>query len=307
MKRILVAGEINVDLILQGYESFPTPGKEVLVRDSLLALGSASAICAVGLARLGDPVAFIGKLGCDTWGDYCLHEMAAAGVDVSAVLPDPGLKTGLTVSLASFTDRALVTYIGSIDALSAADVADGLLQGSGHLHVSSYYLQRRLRPGCRELFARARRLGLTTSLDCGFDPTERWEPDLLATLQQVDLFFPNEVELAAVTGLSDPSEALRALQNGRTRTVAKLGPRGCMTLDGSTVLHVEAFAVQPVDTTGAGDSFNAGFLHGFLHGKPLRDCLRYGTACGALSTRGLGGTASQPDARELEHFIGGRS
>ena len=302
MKRVLVVGEINVDLILQGYHVFPEPGKEVLVDDFVMVLGSASALCAMGLARLGDPVAFLGKTGADPWGRFCLAAMAERGIDVSRVVQDPALKTGVTVAISSPSDRALVSFLGSIAALSSEDVGPDALRGSSHLHISSFFLQERLRPGVRELFARARGEGLTTSLDTGCDPADRWE-DVRDVLTEVDVFFPNEVELRGISGSEDPAEGLGRLDNGRTRIVAKLGAQGAMTLEGGEPLRVPAYRVAPVDTTGAGDSFNAGFLHAWLAERPIADCLRLGAACGALSTRGLGGTATQPTADEAAAFM----
>jgi sugar/nucleoside kinase (ribokinase family) len=173
--------------------------------------------------------------------------------------------------------------------------------------VSSYYLQESLRPGVAALFREARAAGLTTSLDPGFDPSERWEPDLLETLAHVDVFFPNEVELRALSRREEPEEALRSLQRGSTRVVAKLGAEGAMTIDDSgRLLRAPAPPVEVTDTTGAGDSFDAGFLHAWLRGEGLIDCLRLGVACGALSTRGLGGTATQPDRDEARAFLAAR-
>ena len=307
MKRVLFAGEINVDLVLQGYRDFPAPGREVLVSESALVLGSATAIMAMGLARLGTPVAFAGKVGDDLWGSYCLADMAARGLDVSRVARVPGLKTGITVSITHPGDRALVTYLGAITSLTGADVPDTALRGHHHLHVSSFFFQDGLRPDVPDLFARAHRLGLTTSLDTGFDPSERWDGGLREALRETDLFFPNEVELAAVSGCEDPAAGLRGLTNGRTRVVAKLGEQGAMTLDGQEVVRVPAYRVDAVDTTGAGDSFNAGFLHRWLQGAPLADCLRLGAACGALSTRALGGTEAQPTLAEAEALARSRA
>jgi sugar/nucleoside kinase (ribokinase family) len=303
MKKILVAGEINVDLILQGYRDFPAPGKEVLVDDFSMVLGSASAICAMGLARLGSPVAFAGKVGDDPWGRFCLEAMAERQIDVSRVVRSPALKTGMTVAISSPSDRALVSYLGAIRALTRDDVEPATLQGFDHLHVSSYFLQEGLRPGCRDLFADAHRAGLTTSLDPGYDPSESWEGGFAETLLETDLFFPNEVELYGLTRERDPEEALRRLANGRTRTVAKLGRDGAITLDGGRAVRVAAFPVAPVDTTGAGDSFNAGFLHAWLQASPIVECLRLGAACGALSTLGAGGTFAQPTLPEAESFM----
>jgi sugar/nucleoside kinase (ribokinase family) len=303
VKRVLVVGEINLDLILSNYQAFPALGREVLVEDAVATLGSASAICAVGLARLGTPVAFLGRVGADQWGEQCLDAMRKAGVDVSRVIRDASLKTGLTVSITSARERALVSYLGAISALRASDVPDAALRGFDHLHVSSYFLQQGLRPGLASLFARARAASLTTSLDPGFDPSELWEPDLLETLRSVDVFFPNEVELCALARCAAPAEALRMLQNGSTVIVAKLGAEGCACLEDGRLLEVPAFPVEAVDPTGAGDSFDAGFLHARLSGLSLRDCLRWGAACGSLSTRGLGGTGRQAARSEVEQLL----
>ncbi len=303
MKKVLCAGEINVDLILQDRSAFPVLGKEVLVEDSQLVLGSATAIMAMGLARLGTPVAFVGRVGDDVWGRYCLEAMAGRDIDLSRVIRGGSLKTGVTVSITHPGDRALVTYLGAISALTGADVPDAAMAGLDHLHVSSFFLQEGLRPHLPELFARAHRAGLTTSLDTGFDPSGRWDGGLRETLRETDLFFPNEVELAALTGTEDPAEGLRRLGGGRTRVVAKLGKDGAAALDSEEVVRVPAYPVEAVDTTGAGDSFNAGFLHRWLADAPLVECLRLGAACGALSTRGLGGTATQPTLGEAEALV----
>ena len=304
--KILVIGEINVDLILQGYQTFPEPGKEVLVEDTHLTLGSSAMICAVGLARLGNQVAFIGKVGPDTWGDFCVNRMREEGIDVARVVRDPGVKTGITVSISSRRDRALVSYTGSAMELRPEEIPANFCEGFAHLHISSFFLHTRLRPSIAALLARARGMGLTTSLDPGFDPAEQWRPDVLEAARECDLFFPNEVELAAITGRPDVEAALHSLQNGRMRTVAKLGAAGSVTLDGSQALRAAAMPVAVVDTTGAGDSYNAGFLHGWLRGWPLAECMRFGAACGALCTLALGGTTNQPTEAQARAFLGGQ-
>ena len=297
--KILVAGELNPDLIFSGLTTFPQPGREVLAERLSIQLGSSSAILAAGLAKLGNEVSFIGKIGPDYLGKFSLGELERSGVDVSNVIIEDGLTTGVTVSI-SVEDRALMTCLGAIAALSASDVPEQLLRQFRHLHVASYYLQRALRPGLAGLFALAHRLGLTTSLDPGCDPSGLWGSDIVELLPVVDVFLLNEVELAAVSGSSGVKEGIRSLSNGRTLTVAKLGERGCAALDDSGLQCVPALRVDVADTTGAGDSFDAGFLHGWLGGMSLRDCLRCGTICGGLSTRGLGGTSSQPDWTEVE-------
>jgi sugar/nucleoside kinase (ribokinase family) len=300
---ILIAGELNPDLLLQNYRMFPQPGTEVLVEDLLLTLGSSSAICAVGLARLGDRVTFAANVGADTYGDFCVGALEREGIDVSLVNRRADLKTGITVSITSSTDRALVTYPGAIASLRAEDLPKGVFAGCRHFHVSSYFLQDGLRPGLKRLFAEARRAGLSTSLDTGYDPSEQWSVDLIDTLQEVDVFLPNESEIQCITKRQDVVDGLRALANGHTLVVGKLGKEGCISLEHGALVKVDAFPIQAVDTTGAGDSFDAGFLHAWLRNRPIEDCMRLGAACGALSTRGLGGTATQPNEEEAESYV----
>jgi sugar/nucleoside kinase (ribokinase family) len=303
---ILIAGELNLDLILQNYRSFPALGREVLVDDVTLTMGSASAICACGLAKLGNRVTFVGKVGSDSWGDLCKSNLASCGVDISRVLVDPALKTGITVSITSPTDRALVTYPGASTALEASDFQPESFHGFRHLHVSSFFIQQGLRPGIQRLLSLASECGLTTSLDPGFDPDEKWGRDLLDALSSVDVFLPNEIELEGVTGLRDREQALRSVANGRTLTIAKLGVDGCIALESGNILAIPAFPVEPVDTTGAGDSFNAGFLHAWLRGASLPESMRFAAACGALSTLSAGGTNAQPSEQQARDFLANR-
>ena len=306
MSRIVVVGELNPDLILSNYSSFPQLGREVLVEDCTLTMGSASAICAMALAKLGNEVAFISKVGRDAYGDFCLAILSRAGIDVTRVERDPEVKTGITVSVSSSRDRALITYLGAIGAYDGANVTADSLAGRQHLHMSSYFLQERLRPRVAELLRTASELGLTTSLDPGFDPTEQWGAGLHEALAQADLFFPNEVELRGLGGSEIPEVSIGRLANGRTLVVAKLGALGCLALSGGRIVRQAAFPVRPVDTTGAGDTFNAGFLHLWLRRQPVEQCLRFGAACGALSTLAAGGTGNQPTETEALEFINSR-
>src|SRR4030095_8668514 len=208
-------------------------------------------------------------------GRFCLEAMRARGIDLSPVVLDPAIKTGVTVAITSPSDRALVSFLGSIAALREADVPRTLFRSADHVHVSSYYLQEGLRPGIAKLFREAKAAGLTTSLDPGFDPSEKWEPDLRETLAHVDVFFPNEVELRALSGGAHPDKAVRSLQKGGVQIIAKLGAQGALALDrDGKAFRVAAPKIAVVDTTGAGDSFDAGFLHAWLSGATLGDCLR---------------------------------
>jgi sugar/nucleoside kinase (ribokinase family) len=301
--KILVAGELNPDLILGNCAAFPAPGKEVWVDDLDLTLGSSSAICAVGLARLGDSVTFASRVGADAYGDFCIDALRSSGVDASLVERRSELKTGITVSITSTADRALVTYPGAIAALRAEDLPDQVFTGYDHFHVSSWFLQDGLRPGLKERFAAARRAGLTTSLDPGYDPSEQWSPKLLDVLAEVDVFLPNEVEIRGIAGCADLEAGMRELDNGNLLVVGKLGAEGCAARYRGGMIRMAALPVEVVDTTGAGDSFNAGFLHAWLRKQKLSECLRFASACGALSTRGLGGTATQATEKEATDYL----
>jgi len=304
MKHVVIAGEINVDLIFAGLPALPQLGREILAQTYTQCAGSSSMIIAMGLARLGRPVRFVGRCGDDAFGRFCLDALRERGVDTQAVIVASTLRTGVTVAISTNGDRALLTWPGAIAELAADDVSDAVLAGAQHLHVSSYYLQTKLRPGLGELFARARAAGLTTSLDPGSDPDACWGREIFDALHHVDVFLPNQGEACALTGTNTPEDALRALDNGITRNVVKAGSRGAFAFAHDTLVFAPAYALNPVDTTGAGDSFNAGFLHAWLRDLPLRDCLRWGNACGALSTRGVGGTATQATVDEALAMIG---
>ncbi len=304
--KILVVGELNADLVFGGLQSLPLPGREVLAKDFSLELGSSSAICAAGLAKLGATVAFLGKVGADEMGAFCIQALRLAGVDVRLVRADPGLKTGITASC-SAEDRALVTYPGAIAELTASEIPMATLGEFQHLHVSSYYLQTGLQPGLAGLFAKAKALGLTVSLDPGYDPSGRWSQNILEVLRHCDVFFLNEVELAGLAGTDDVAAGLRAIGGNARLTVVKLGPRGCAAWGDGQMYEAEAIPVDVVDTTGAGDSFNAGFLRAWLHGATIEESLACGSICGGLSTRRLGGCGGQAAWPEVERMLHGRA
>jgi sugar/nucleoside kinase (ribokinase family) len=300
---IVVAGEMNVDLILTGVDALPAFGTEMLATGASQVPGSSSMICALGLAKLGDTVRFVGRVGDDDRGRFCVAALRDAGIETDAVITDGAQATGLTVALSCATDRALVTFPGAIADLGGADIPDTLLRGAAHLHISSYFLQRNLQAGIIDLLVRARAAGLTVSLDPGFDPEGTWDAGLLAALRLVDVFLPNAVEACALAHTDDVEAALRTLAAIGPTVIVKHGREGCLALDGERVVRVPAFTVAAVDTTGAGDNFNAGFLHAWLRSHPLAHCLRWAAACGALSTRALGGTPAQAGVAQVRALL----
>lgn len=302
---VVVAGEVNVDLILTDEVVRPIFGQEKLVQDATLTMGSSSVIFACQAARLGLKVAFVGKAGRDTLGDFMLAGMRERGIDVSRIERVEQPKTGITVVLSEPRDRAMFTYAGTTTELTEADVPDELLRSACHLHVSSIFLQERLHPGLEKLLARARKQGCSVSLDTGWDPREDWDGGLHRALRQVDVFLPNEEEAPPIAGVETPAEALEHLAALVPVVAVKLGSRGAMAARGEERAVVPAYRVEVVDTTGAGDSFDAGFLYGILAGWPLEKSLRLGAACGALATRAAGGTTSQATLDEAMALVGG--
>jgi sugar/nucleoside kinase (ribokinase family) len=190
----------------------------------------------------------------------------------------------------------MLTYLGAIAQLRAEHVERQMVARARHLHVGSYFLLDGLRPGLAGLFAEARGLGLTTSLDTNWDPREEWQ--LGGLLNQCDLLLPNEAEARQLAGGGELEEALERLA-GRVGTVAvKKGAAGAIARRGDEVARQEPRPAAVVDTVGAGDSFNAGFLYGFLKRWTLERSLGLAVACGSLSTRAAGGTAAQPTLDE---------
>lgn len=297
---LLVVGEINPDLILRG-DVTPAFGQvEKLVDDATLTIGSSSVIFACGAARLGLRVAFAGVVGDDVFGQFMVSQMLARGIDTSAIVLEPSLHTGLSVILSRATDRAILTFAGSIAALRYEQIDLAMLDRARHLHLGAFFMLDALRPDVPRLFSEARQRGLTTSLDTNYDPTERWDGGLRQVLPLVDVFLPNEAELCAIGGSPDPDAALAALAQQVPIVAAKLGSYGGVARRGSTIAHAPALPVAVVDTTGAGDTFDAGFIYGFLHGWELAATLRLACACGSLSTRAAGGTAAQPTLAEAQ-------
>ena len=296
---VLVAGEINPDLILSSPGLTPQFGQhEILVEDAALTIGSSSAIFACGAARLGLKVAFVGVAGRDQFGEFMLTSLRKRGVDISHVILDENLKTGLSVILNRGTDRAILTYLGGIAALRADQVKDSLLEECRHLHVAGYFLQDGLRPGLPDLFVRAGSYGLSTSLDTNWDPMEKWE-GLQQVLPLTDVFLPNESEILSLTRKKTLEEALRELSAMGILAAAKLGPLGAAACKSTEIVRVPSIQISPIaDTVGAGDSFDAGFVYGYLQGWDLSRTLKLASACGSLSLRKHGGTEAQPDLEE---------
>lgn len=300
---IVAVGDLNADLILAG-DVTPVFGQvEKLIDDATLTMGGSTSIFACGAARLGLSVAFVGKVGCDPIGDYLLDTLQARGIDIAGVRRDVRVKSGLTTVLSRGVDRAMLTYLGTLGILAYEDVDWSIVQRARHLHMGSYYMLDMLRPDAPHLFAEARRHGLTVSLDTNYDPTEQWDGGIGAALAHVDIFLPNETEAKAIGRGATWQEGLDHLAAQVPTVALKRGGDGAIARRGAEIAEARPLPVTVVDTTGAGDSFNAGFVYGHLAGWSLQRTIDFAAACGSASTRAAGGIESQPTVEEAGKLL----
>ena len=301
---VCVVGEINPDLILYGLPRQLKPEQETLINGFRLTLGSSSAIFAHNLAVLGTRVGIVSTIGGDLLGKMALEALATAGVDVTHVSAKSSTaSTGLTVILTQPEHRFIFTYPGTMFELRYEDLDLDYIFSARHLHLSSYFLHKALRPRIADLFRAAKAKGLSTSLDTNDDPEDKWGEDLRAVLPHVDIFFPNEREAKKIAATGDLEQAIQKLSQICQSVVVKLGAKGAIASKGAAEWRSEGMPVAVVDPVGAGDSFDAGYIHRFLQGGTPENCLEFATAAGALSTTREGGTEAFKDRSSVEGFF----
>lgn len=302
---VCVVGEINCDLILHGLPEKLEPEKEILARDFQITLGSSSAIFAHNLSALGTRVGIVSMIGDDPLGRIAVGRLVDSGVDVSAVKKSPTkTSTGVTMILAQEGSRYIFTYPGTMVEFCFEDIDQEYVFSARHLHVSSYFLHRALRPKLARLFREAKIKKLTTSLDTNDDPENVWGKDLFEVLPYVDVFLPNAREAKAIARSSDLDQAMGKLCALSRLVVIKLGAEGAMAREGTTEWRDEGIRVDSVDPVGAGDSFDAGFIHKYLAGASREECLRFANLAGAFSTTHAGGTEAFRDRSAMTQFFG---
>jgi sugar/nucleoside kinase (ribokinase family) len=295
---------LNLDLILYGLPRELPEERELLADGMNLTLGASSGIVAHNLACLGSRVGFISRIGDDPLGQIAVERMAAGGVDTSKIKRVTGsTKTGLTVILHHEGARNILTYPGTIFDLAFEDLDFDYLADSLHFHLSSFYLQRGLKGRITEIFQKLKDAGLTISLDTNDDPDDGWGGELPDALRLVDVFLPNEREIRKVAGTDNLEAAIERVAEIVPLLVVKIGPQGAIAQRGRERVVAPPVKVTPVDTVGAGDSFDAGFLSQYVRGADLQTCLATGNLGGALSTTRPGGTEAFRDAEYREHFL----
>ncbi|NLF79513.1 MAG: ribokinase [Chloroflexi bacterium] len=305
MTRIVVVGSANVDLVVQA-PHIPRPGETVLGRDFVMALGGKGANQAVGVARLGAEVVFLARVGKDSFGDQCLDGYAREGINTSYISLDPEEATGValivdandgenSIAVASGANMRLTPELIA-DASEAFEGADGVLL---QLEIPIETVVEAARIG--------RKHGIPVVLNPA--PAQPLQPELLSL---IDVLTPNRIELAQLLGVSenevmamdDERLAKHALGLGVPSVVITLGKEGALAAGSWGWTRVPSFAVETVDTTAAGDAFNAGLAVALGRGgSNLPEATRYACACGALATTKFGAQPSLPDEEAVQHLL----
>jgi sugar/nucleoside kinase (ribokinase family) len=301
---ISIAGEINLDLILYGLPEVMPLERELLGTDFQLTLGSSSAILAHNLAVLGVHVGFITLVGEDALGKVALERLGESGADLSRVRVNHGpTTTGVTVLLPHGAQRHILTYPGTMAEMRLRDLDLDYLKSAKHFHLSSPFLQRALEPDLPALFRELKEAGLTISLDTNDDPSGKWNGVLPELLKYTDLLLPNEMEACRIAGKETVEDAVEELGRRVPWVAVKRGSQGSLVRTGGETFSIPGISVTPLDTIGAGDSFNAGFLFGWLKAWAAEQCAYAGNVTGALSTLRVGGTEAFRDRDLVRSFL----
>lgn len=291
---VIAIGELNVDVILNNIDGEPEIGKEKFAKEMILTLGSSTAIFAANIACLGSKTGFIGMIGQDTFGDLIESSLSNKGVDISMLIRSDKYSSGATICLNYHEDRANVTYQGAMDFMTFDDMDKTLFTKTKHIHLSSIFMQSGIKKDLPEVLKYSRENGLTTSLDPQWDPVEKWDFDYEKILPYVNVFLPNETELKLITQSHSLDEAVQKIRPFIDICVVKRGREGSLLLQkNQKPIHLDAFLNnETIDAIGAGDSFNAGFIHAFVKGETAENAQIIGNLTGAINTTAAGGTGA---------------
>jgi len=300
---VSVIGELNLDLILTGLPPELVLEHEHLAQDLSITLGSSSAIFAHNLASLGNKVGFSSCIGSDPFGEICVKRLGESGVDLSRVKKMQNKTTGLSVILPQRKQRYILTYPGTMFEMTDKDLDLNYVFSAKHLHVSSYFLQKGMRASLIDIFRRAKEAGLSTSLDTNDDPENRWSSEIQLLLKHTDILLPNEREACKLARTEKVEQAAEILSQKVSMVVVKRGSQGAIARSGKESLVAFPPVVDVADHVGAGDSFDAGFVHKFIRGGKLEECLKFGNVVGSLCVTRPGGTEAFRDVRHREDFL----
>lgn len=284
---VLLTGTVFLDIIFTGLPRPPEPGTEVW-SEGLGSCPGGIANLAVALRRLELKTALAAAFGEDAYGDFCWDVLAdQEGVDLSYCRRFYGWHSPVTVSMAMERDRSMVTH-----GHKAPVVADDLFSPPPSARACFVHIQAEDEQWVRT----AKQNGAKLFADIGWDRTGAWSPELLRRLDGYDVFLPNHVEAQGYTRTDTPEAAARKLAEHVPVVVVTRGGAGAVAVDSATgeCVEVPGLNVAPLDATGAGDVFGAGFVMGTLAGWPLEHRVRFANLCAALSVQHFGGSLSAP-------------
>jgi sugar/nucleoside kinase (ribokinase family) len=295
---VAVVADLCADMLFRG-DVRPVYGQvEQFVDDYQIELGGSAAIFASQFTRLGGRVALHGVVGEDLLGRFLSERIAALGISTQYLSTTSRSKTPVGLGLLTHDDRAMLTYKGCLHEITIDSVQrSGVLSAARHLHIAGYYLLEELQPHWPRILSALKERGVSVSLDTNWSPLGDWD-SVRALLPYVDVFLPNEGEALLISGKDDLDEAGRTLAGVTGLTAIKCGAQGALTFNATErrpfpVPQTLLEDLKIVDTTGAGDNFDAGFIFAWLQGATLADCVALGMKCATASLGAIGGIEGQ--------------
>jgi sugar/nucleoside kinase (ribokinase family) len=301
---IATIADLGVDISLYDKNMEIVFGQsERLVSGATLEMGGSCSIFAVQCAKLGLKTTVMGVMGNDIFGDFILEKLNKYKIDTNCIRKNAHVNTGIGVALCNDNDRAILTNLGATGLIKKEDVPMQNIRQSACLHIGSYFLNKGVRPHLKDIAKSARENGVVVSLDPNWDVDGRWDlmDDELA--DYVDIFLPNETELRRIFGEDDLDRALEMAANRFKVVALKMGQKGAIVKSGNLCFKADSLDVPYKESIGAGDSFDGGFMFGYLRGALLDTCLKMGVICGSLNTTCFGGTEGQPDLETLNKYL----
>jgi ribokinase len=307
MPQVVTLGDINVDIIAF-IPRYPSLGSDGLAERVQVHSGGSAANTATVLANFGVDVGIIGRVGKDVFAAQALASLIGAGVDLSCIQLDDEVITGMMfIPVTPDGERTMFGYRGANPWLDSALLDKGYIAQAEVFHLSGYaLLAEPQRSAARRAVEMACQAGVAVSLDVGLEAAAKVTKEVKTLLPLADLIFPNQAEAEHLTSRSDVKGAVRALLGYGIKTVAlKLGEQGCTVGSEGEILSVPTFAVEVQDTTGAGDSFDAGFILGRLWDLDACESAILANALGALATSAIGAGDALPGPEKVRALLQG--
>jgi len=303
MNEVLFIGDINVDIVMGRLKTLPVIDKEITCETFEITMGSSAVFAACAYSLLGGNSSFLGLAGNDDNGKFMIQSMKELGINTHLVRFTDKVKTGVTVNLIYKNSRTQITYLGTIAELGIDHIDPTVFHHINHVHFAGIYQQYNLQPDLTQLLMIAKNQGVTTSLDPQWDEREQWE-GMEKWLPLLSYLFINEDEALSISRADCVENAWKTLSEKTSCPVIKAGKRGCLIGGGREITWVPAFPVDVVDTVGAGDAFDAGFLLGVQDkSMSIQGAARFANAVGARNCMSVGGVNTSLNYQTTIQFM----